>query len=50
VQAFLKTLVAPASSGSTEVSLAVEEDARAVQQELQRPQDEAVSRQPTCRL
>jgi len=35
VQAFLKTLVAPASAGSPEVSLAVEEDARAVQQELQ---------------
>jgi hypothetical protein len=50
VQAFLKTLVAPASAGSPEVSLAVEEDARAVQQELQRPRDEAVSRQPTCRL
>jgi Di-haem oxidoreductase, putative peroxidase len=50
VQAFLKTLVAPASAGSPEVSLAVEEDARAVQQELQRPRDEAVSRQPTCNL
>ena len=50
VQAFLKTLVAPASAGSPEVSLAVEEDARAVQQELQRPRDEAVSRQPTCSL
>jgi len=50
VQAFLKTLVAPASAGSSEVSLAVEEDARAVQQELQRPRDEAVSRQPTCSL
>ena len=49
-QAFLKTLVAPASAGSPEVSLAVEEDARAVQQELQRPRDEAVSRQPTCSL
>jgi hypothetical protein len=47
VQAFLKTLVALASAGSSEVSLAVEEDARAVQQELQRPRDEAVSRQPT---
>jgi hypothetical protein len=50
VQAFLKTLVAPASAGSPEVSLAVEEDARAVQQELQRPRDEAVSRQPTRSL
>ena len=50
VQAFLKTLVAPASAGSPEVSLAVEEDARAVQQELQRPRDEAVSRQPMCSL
>jgi hypothetical protein len=28
VQAFLKTLIAPASAGSPEVSLAVEEDAR----------------------
>jgi hypothetical protein len=28
VQAFLKTLVAPASAGSPEVSLAAEEDAR----------------------
>jgi hypothetical protein len=50
VQAFLKTLVAPASAGSPEMSLAVEEDARAVQQELQRPRDEAVSRQPACSL
>jgi hypothetical protein len=50
VQAFLKTLVAPASAGSPEVSLAVEEDARAVQQEHQRPRDEAVSRQPACSL
>jgi len=50
VQEFLKTLVAPASAGSPEVSLAVEEDARAVQQELQRPRDEAVSRQPTFSL
>ena len=50
VQAFAKTLVAPASAGSPEVSLAIEEDARAVQQELQRPRDEAVSRQPTCSL
>jgi hypothetical protein len=50
VQAFLKTLVAPASTGSPEVSLAVEEDARVLQQELQRPRDEAVSRQSTCSL
>jgi cytochrome c peroxidase len=50
VQVFLKTLVAPASAGSPEVSLAVEEDAHAVQQELQRLWDEAVSRQPTCGL
>jgi hypothetical protein len=50
VQPYLKTLVAAASAGSPEVSLAVEEDARAVQQELQRPRDEAVSRQPTCSL
>jgi hypothetical protein len=50
VQAFRKTLVAPASAGSPEVPLAVEEHARAVQPELQRPRDEAVSRQPTCSL
>jgi hypothetical protein len=50
LQAFLKTLIAPVSAGSTEVSLAVEEDARAAQQGLQRTQDEAVSRQPTCSL
>ena len=50
VQAFQQTLVAPASAGSPEVSLAVKEDGRAVQQGLQRPRDEAVSRQPTCRL
>jgi hypothetical protein len=49
-QAFRKTLVAPASAGSPEVSLALQEDARAVQQELERPRDEAVSRQPTCSL
>ena len=50
VQAFQKTLVAPASAGSPEASLADEEDARAVRKELQRPRDEAVSRQPTCSL
>jgi hypothetical protein len=50
VQAFLKSLVALASAGSPKVSLAVEEDARAVQQELQRSRDEAVGRQPTCSL
>jgi hypothetical protein len=50
VQAFLKTLVAPASAGPPDLSLAIEEDARAVQQERQRPRDEAVSRQPTCSL
>ena len=50
VQAFLKTLVAPASAGSPEVSLAVEEDARAVQQELQWPRAEAMSWQPPCSL
>jgi CxxC motif-containing protein (DUF1111 family) len=41
LEAFLKTLVAPASAGSPEASLAVEEDARAVPQERR---DEAVSR------
>ena len=50
MQAFRKTLVVLVSDGSPEVSLAVEEEARAVQQELQRPRDEAVSRQPTCSL
>ena len=50
VQAFRKTLVAPASAGSPEAPLAAEEDARGVQQELQRRRDEAVSRQPTCSL
>jgi hypothetical protein len=50
VQAFLKTLVAPASAGSREVPRAVEEDARAVQQQIQRPRDKTVSRQPTCSL
>ena len=50
VRAFPKTLDAPASAGSPEVSLAVEEDARAVQQELQRPRDEAKSLQPTFSL
>jgi hypothetical protein len=50
VQAFLKTLVAPASVGSPEVSLAIEEDARALQQELERHRDEAASRQSTCSL
>ena len=50
VQEFQKTLDAPASAGSPEVSLTVEEDARAVQQELQRPRDEAKSLQPTFSL
>ena len=50
MQEFLKTLVAPASAGSPEASLADEEDARAVRKELQRPRDEAVSRQPTFSL
>ena len=50
VQAFQKTLVAPASAGSPEASLADEEDARGVWMELQRPRDAAVSRQPTCSL
>jgi hypothetical protein len=50
VQAFQKTLVAPASAGSPEASFADEEDARAVRKEHQRPRDEAVSRQSTCSL
>jgi hypothetical protein len=50
VQVVLKTLVAPVSAGSPEVSLAVDEDARAAQQENQRPRDEAVCHQPTCSL
>jgi hypothetical protein len=41
VQAFLKTLCAPASASRSRRM-------RAVQQEIQRPRDEAVSLQPTC--
>ena len=50
VQAFQKMPVAPTSAVSPEASLAVEEDARAVRQERQRPPDEAVSRQSTWSL
>ena len=51
-QASLKTLVAPASAGSPEVSLAVEEEARAVQQELSGPgtRRRAASREKACSL